>query len=86
MEYINKVETRKKEGEKMVVKTKKGKGMKGNEYRVVGRGGKQKIVVARNIREAGSKAKRLFPRASLITVSRKPSHRGQEYETYTITR
>lgn len=60
--------------------------VKRNEYRVIGERGKQVTVVARNIREAVAKAKRLFPKTKLITVSRKPSRRGQRYETYTITR
>lgn len=55
------------------------------EYRILA-SGKLKIVTARNIREAGAKARRLFPRAKFITVSRKPSRKGKDYETYSISR
>jgi len=67
--------------------TKRSK-VRGYEYRVFGGSGKrnQKIVTARNVREAGRKAVRLFPKTNTITVSRKPSRKGKEYETYIIGR
>lgn len=50
-------------------------------------GGRQKrTFFARNKHEAGAIASRMFPRAGLITVTRKPSASGKEYETYIISR
>ena len=56
-----------------------------SKYVVVhGRG--QATIVASNISEAYEKAKRMYPRCKLITVSRAPSRKGKEYETYIISR
>jgi len=59
---------------------------KGNEYRIEYGGRKPRIVLAKNIREAGAMAKRLYPKSSLLQVSRKPSAKGKEYESYYISR
>lgn len=69
----------------MATKTRAKAKTKGNEYRVVS-GGKVKVITAKNIQEAYAKAGRLFPKAKQVTVSRKPSRKGQEYETYIISR
>jgi len=60
----------------MVAKTKNK--TKRNKYTVVSAGGKQKTITAKNIQEAYAKAKRLFPRARLVTVSREPSKKGTD--------
>ena len=76
----------KKGEQKMTTKTRKAT-VKGNVYEVatvVAGKVRQQTVVAKNIREAGVKAKRLFPKSHLVTVSRKTSRKGTEYETYTI--
>ena len=57
---------------------------RGNEYRIVS-GGKVKVITAKNIKEADAKARRLFPKAKQILVSRKPANTGREYETYIIS-
>ncbi len=69
----------------MVVKASTNRKATQNKYRVV-TARKQQIITARNIQEAYAKAKRLFPRARLVTVSREPSKKGKEYETYIIHR
>lgn len=69
----------------MGISTRKKTMAKENEYRVVS-GGKVKVITAKNIQEAYAKAGRLFPKAKQVTVSRKTSRKGQEYETYVISR
>jgi len=59
---------------------------KGFEYRIEYGGHKPRIVIAKNIREAGAIAKRLYPKSRLLQVSRKPSAKGKEYESYYISR
>lgn len=59
---------------------------KEHEYVIVSASGSIKTITARNIQEAYDRAGRLFPRAKLITVSRKASRTGREYETYIINR
>lgn len=67
----------------MVVGTRQ----KSREYEYLALAGRKQVtIVAHNINEASSKAKRLFPKAKLISVSRKSSSRGREYETYWISR
>ena len=68
----------------MVTKTK-GKARE-HKYIITSAGGGQKTIIAQNIQEAYAKAKNLFPRAKIVTVSRRPAHTGKEYETYIINR
>jgi len=74
----------------MVTKTKAKSKTRGNEYVIVhptkGRSRGQTTITAKNIQEAYAKAGLLFPKAKFITVSRRPSRKGQEYETYVISR
>ena len=70
----------------MVTKTRGKKTTKKNTYVVTTGGGKQKTITAQNVQEAYAKAGRLFPKAKVVTVSRKPLRGGRGYETYTIIR
>ena len=57
-----------------------------HKYSVVTGSGRRKVITCKNIGEAYEKAKRMYPRCTLITVSRAPSRKGKEYETYIISR
>ena len=57
-----------------------------HKYSVVTGSGRRKVITCKNVGEAYEKAKRIFPRARTVVVSRQQARTGKGYESYIISR